>query len=349
MKVKKVGIVSLSRGVLGEDFVRHEVDLGLKRLRDEGIEVVFLPNARKGIDYLEKSPQARAQDLLRAFEEDSIDMILCAIGGIDTYRLLPYLFDHGELRGVLKEKIFLGFSDTTVNHFMLHKLGLKTFYGQAFLPDVCELSKEMLPYSKKYFQELVSTGRIKKVEPSDYWYEERKDFSLEALGQATKAHPNQGFISLQGPRSFQGKILGGCLETIYSMISEEDFPESYSLCEKYQIFPSLEEWKDKILLLETSENKSKPEYYRKMIKKLKERGVMDVVAGLLVGKPQDECYWQEYQKILLEELKSQDLPIAWNINIGHGTPRCILPFGELAKVDLDQQVISFSVEEEDIS
>lgn len=26
---------------------------------------------------------------------------------------------------------FLGFSDTTINHFMLHKVGLKTFYGQA--------------------------------------------------------------------------------------------------------------------------------------------------------------------------------------------------------------------------
>ena len=25
-------------------------------------------------------------------------MILCAIGGDDTYRLLPYLFDHDKLR-----------------------------------------------------------------------------------------------------------------------------------------------------------------------------------------------------------------------------------------------------------
>ena len=57
----------------------------------------------------------------------SIDMILCAIGGDDTYRLLSYLFENDQLQKVIKQKIFLGFSDTTMNHLMLHKLGIKTF------------------------------------------------------------------------------------------------------------------------------------------------------------------------------------------------------------------------------
>lgn len=59
---------------------------------------------------------------------------------IDYYLIL---FDNNELEKVVTQKIFLGFSDTTINHFMLHKVGIKTFYGQAFLPDVCELSKDM--------------------------------------------------------------------------------------------------------------------------------------------------------------------------------------------------------------
>ena len=40
----------------------------------------------------------------------------------DTFRLLPYLFDHDELREAVSQKVFLGFSDTTINHFMLHKV-----------------------------------------------------------------------------------------------------------------------------------------------------------------------------------------------------------------------------------
>ena len=45
--IKKVGIVSLSSGIIGENFVRHEVDLGLKRLKDLGLEVTFLEHAQR--------------------------------------------------------------------------------------------------------------------------------------------------------------------------------------------------------------------------------------------------------------------------------------------------------------
>lgn len=34
---------------------------------------------------LKEHPEARAQDLIAAFADKSIDMILCAIGGDDTY------------------------------------------------------------------------------------------------------------------------------------------------------------------------------------------------------------------------------------------------------------------------
>lgn len=126
--IKNVAIVSLSAGTIGEDFVRHEVEIGIKRLKDYGLNAKFMPHALKGIDYVKEHPAERAADLLEAFRDQDIDMILCAIGGDDTYRLLPYLFEHDELADAVSEKVFLGFSDTTINHLMLHKLGLKTFY-----------------------------------------------------------------------------------------------------------------------------------------------------------------------------------------------------------------------------
>ncbi len=94
-KIKNVGIVSLSSGILGEPFIRFEMDIGLQRLKDYGLRVKFMPNALKGLDYVKEHPEKRAEDLLQAFRDPEIDMILCAIGGDDTYRLLPYLFDHG--------------------------------------------------------------------------------------------------------------------------------------------------------------------------------------------------------------------------------------------------------------
>ena len=341
MKVKKIGIVSLSSGILGEDFVSHEVKIGIERLKKYGIEVEFLPNSTKGIEFLKNNPKARAKDLIDAFKDDSIDMILCAIGGDDTYRLLPYLFENNELEMAVKQKIFLGFSDTTMNHFMLNKVGIKTFYGQAFLPDVCELSKEMLPYSKHFFEELINNGEIKEIYPSDVWYNEREDFSEKAIGISMEEHHNDGFELIRGNTKFEGKILGGCLDSIFDIFDNSRYEDTVYLCQKYNLFPSLDEWKNKMLLLETSEERPKPELFRKMILKLEEYGIFDVISGLIIGKPQNEEYYEEYKQILLDEIKNKDLSIVYNINVGHSTPRCIIPFGVNAKVDIERQIIEF--------
>ena len=342
MRVKKIGVVSLSSGIMGENFIQHELNIGLERLKQYGIEVEFIPNALKGMEFIKNHPECRAQDLLTAFMDDSIDMILCAIGGEDTYRLLPYLFDNNELEKVVKQKIFLGFSDTTINHFMLHKVGIKTFYGQAFLPDVCELSKDMLPYTKQYFEELVTTGKIKEIRPSDVWYQEREDFSENAIGVEMCSYLNKGFELLKGQPIFKGKILGGCLESIYDIFDNSRFEDTVSLCEKYNLFPKLEDWKGKILLLETSEEKTAPELFRKMINALKDYGLFDVLTGILVGKPQNEIHYDEYKSILLEELSDKNVSIIYNVNVGHSTPRCIIPFGVEAEVNVKEQVIKFN-------
>lgn len=340
--VKTIEIVSLSSGIMGEAFAEFEMKIGVSRLEAMGIRVKFSRHALMGIDYLQKHPEDRAADLLEAFEDPEVDMILTSIGGDDTYRLLPYLFDHDELKKAAKDKIFLGFSDTTTNHFMLHKVGLRSFYGQAFLTDVCELDSEMLPYTRKYFDELITTGTIKEITPSDVWYSERPEFDESQIGIPRERHKNEGFKLLQGAPVFTGKILGGCIDTIFDMFDTGRYADSVSVCEKYGLFPSLDDWKGRILLLETSEEKPTPERYEKMLRVLKDYSVFDVVSGVLIGKPMDETYFDEYQKLLVSVIDKPELPILCNINIGHGTPRCIIPFGVEARVDAENQQITFA-------
>ena len=259
--IRNIAIVSLSSGIIGEEFVQFEVEIGLRRLREYGLHVQFMPNARKGLAYLKEHPEQRAEDLLQAFRDPSIDMILCAIGGDDTYRLLPYLFEHDELAHAVTDKVFLGFSDTTINHLMLHKVGLHTFYGQAFLPDLCEIGPEMHPYTRQYFTELITTGRIREITPSPVWYEERRTFALDQVGTRTPSHSNQGFELLQGSPIFSGKILGGCIESMFDMFDGTRYADMPVLCEKYHLFPDAQAWKGRILLLESSEEKPSPETY----------------------------------------------------------------------------------------
>ena len=341
LKVKTVGIVSLSSGILGEDFVVHEYEIGMKRLKEYGLNVKVMDHALKGIDYIKNHPERRAEDLMNAFRDPAIDMILCVIGGDDTYRLLPYLFENDELKNVVTEKIFLGFSDTTINHFMLHKVGLRTFYGQSFLADICELDNEMLPYSRRYFEELIEIGRIAEIRPSDVWYEEREDFGINAVGTKRILHENQGFELLQGNPVFSGEILGGCIESMYDMFDHSRYEDTVMLCEKYRLFPTLEEWKGKILLIESSEEQPDPGRYQKMVMTLKKTGIFRVINGVIIGKPMNELYYEEYKHILIDTVADEKLPILYNVNIGHATPRCIIPFGRKAHVNADEQVIRF--------
>ena len=85
-----------------------------------------------------------------------------------------------------------------------------------------------------------------------------------------------------------------------------------------------------------------PEKYRKALEYLKEFGVFDAVSGVLVGKPMDETYTQEYKQHLTNVIGNPRVPVVCNINIGHATPRCIIPFGVDAFVDAEKQTIRFA-------
>lgn len=339
----RVAIVSLSSGMLGEAFCRHNVEIGTKRLQDFGLEPVFMPNALKGIDYLKEHPEARASDLKQAFLDDSISGIICAIGGDDTYRLVPFLMeDRAFIEAVQSNpKIFTGFSDTTINHLMFYKLGLSTYYGPAFITDLAEISKEMLPYTKAAFEGYFEDRSGRKIVPSDLWYEERKDFSAAAVGTNRLAHKEKGFELLQGSGVFEGELLGGCLESLYDILTSTRYPDQGEVCEKYGLFPNYEKWRGKILFVETSEEKPAPELFAKELLALKEQKIFDVIAGIIVGKPQDEVYYEEYKLILKEIIGNQNLPIVYNINFGHATPRTVLPYGARVRVNAEKQVIEF--------
>lgn len=72
-----------------------------------------MPNALKGSEYLSKHPEARAKNFMDALKYKNIKGIICNIGGTDTIRLLPYI-DFDIIKSNLK--VFMGYSDTTVNH-----------------------------------------------------------------------------------------------------------------------------------------------------------------------------------------------------------------------------------------
>ena len=79
---------------------------------------------------------------------------------------------------------------------------------------------------------------------------------------------------------------------------------------------------------------------------MKKKKLKLINTGVISGKPMDEKYSDEYKKILPEEIGNPELPVVWNVNVGHATPRCIIPLGVPATVDTLTQVITFQYEDE---
>ena len=337
-KNDKVAIVSLSRGLLGMPFCKHELDLGVKRLKEMGLEPVIMPNALKDMDYLEKHPEDRASDLKTAFMDDSIKGIICAIGGNDTYKTIPYLMEDKEFIDAVKNnsKLFTGFSDTTNNHLMLNKLGLSTFYGPCFLADIAELDKEMLPYTKKYFDKYFTNEEGFEIESSPIWYKDRTSYGVEELRKPReKVQETHGYEVLNGEGIKTGKLYGGCLDSIYDAFVNE----ASDVYKKYNIFPTEDEWKEKILFLETSEEKPTPEMLETMLLEFKKRNILNSVQGVIVGKPIDEAYYDEYKEIYKKVFTDIDTPVLFNVNFGHSVPRGVIPYDALTTVDYDNKKI----------
>ena len=341
-KGDKVAIVSLSRGLLGMPFCKHELDLGIKRLKEYGLEPVIMPNALKDMDYLYNHPEDRASDLKEAFMDKEIKAIICSIGGDDTYKTIPYLMEDDEFINAVKNnpKIFTGFSDTTNNHLMLNKLGLNTFYGPCFMVDIAELDKEMLPYTKEHFDKFFTNDSNYEIEISPIWYEDRLDYSEESLGKPRISHNEEhGYEVLNGSGKVTGKLYGGCIESIYDALTGATYPDEPSVYEKYHIFPTEEEWKEKVLFLETSELAIKPEELEKMLMEFKKRNIFSLVKGIIIGKPMDEKYYEEYKDIYRKIFSDLNTPILYNVNYGHSVPRCVLPYNAEVTIDYDNKRI----------
>lgn len=341
-KGDKVAIVSLSRGLLGMPFCKHELDIAIKRLQDFGLEPVLMPNALKDMKYLEEHPEARASDLKQAFMDDSIKMIIAAIGGIDTYKTIPYLMEDEEfIESVRKNpKIFTGFSDTTNNHLMLNKLGLSTFYGPCLLVDIAELDLEMLPYTKEFFEKFFQNENGFEITSSPVWYSDRKSYGVEEVGKPRDMHlETHGYETLNGSGVVTGKLYGGCIESIYDAFTGASFEDEPAIYEKYNIFPTDDEWKEKVLFLETSELSASPEELEKMLIEFKNRNIFNLVRGIIVGKPIDEKYYEEYKDVYRRVFSDLSTPVLYNVNFGHSVPRCIIPYDVDATIDFDNKRI----------
>lgn len=324
-----VATLSLSWG--GAGTFPHRYEAGKRQLEEVfGLNVTETKNALKSAEYIYKNPQARAEDLMEAFSDSSIKAIISNIGGDDSIRTLPFT-DLSVIRN--NPKIFLGFSDTTVTHMACYKAGLTSFYGTSVLVGFAENGGMHQYQIEDIKRTLFSTEPVGQILPNhDGWTTERLEWGEPELQNTKRSLVKDcQWNFLQGTGKIKGQLIGGCVDVL-EFLKGTDFWFSDS------------DWDGNILFLETSEEMMSPLQFCWALRNYAAQGVFNKISGLILGRPYDNKYVEEYNRILLQVIRDEegrdDLTIVTEMNFGHTCPVFTIPYGVMAEVDNERKTFS---------
>lgn len=119
---------------------REVFDRGIAALNRMGFSARFTGRVSQSYRYLAGSDAGRADELIQAIEDPSIQAIIALRGGYGCARLIPLL---NERRIRENRKVFIGFSDLTTLHLFFNNCGWITFHGpMAGTEALAEISAE---------------------------------------------------------------------------------------------------------------------------------------------------------------------------------------------------------------
>lgn len=303
-------------------------NLGLKRLTQVfGLKPIEYPTTKK----VGATKEARAKDLIAAFEDREIKGVISSLGGNDQ---VTYIKDLPSAPFVNNPKPFFGFSDNT--HFLnfLWLNGIPGYYGGALFTQFAEQVK-IHEYTLKYLKlALFEKGEFE-IEASDRYNDIGLDWNYpENLLKPRIYESNEGWI-WDGSGNVRGITWGGCVESIDEIL-RHDVP-----------IPNLKDFENIILIAETSEEMPSDDYVFRVFRALGERGILERVKGVLIGRPKawnfnrrnNKSQKSDYRKMQREtilkavRIYNKSAPIVLNLDFGHTDPQIPMPYGMPARID----------------
>ena len=265
----------------------------LTNLQDLGFNLKLGKYVRNQRGYLAGTDQQRADDLMNMFRDPQVDGVMCIRGGWGCNRILP-LLDYDVFRN--NPKAFCGFSDITSLHMaMYQKSDLITFHGPVG-------KSNWNPFTVDAFKEIILEGETPTFEiPAD----DKRNFVIT-------------------PGTIEGKLLGGNLSVLVSMIGSDYLPS----------------FENAILYLEDVGES----VYRidRMLTQLKLSGVLNQISGFVFGKCTN-CDAGDnsltLEQVFDDHIKPLDIPAFYGAMISHEDDNITLPVGLKAGIDATKKTI----------
>lgn len=327
----RVAVVSPSWCAPSQFPLVHEQ--ALSRIRDLGLEPVELPFTR-----VQGTPAERAEDLMRAFEDESIAAVMSTVGGDDQITVLRHLDPERMLR---HPKRFLGYSDNTNLSNWLWFHGVGGVYGGSTAVHLGP-GPRVDPEHLQALEAALFGGDLVLSMP-----ERTRDFGVDwgspsVLIETPADLPATPWQWAGPSRSVTGPVWGGCLEIV-----------EWTLAVGRWVHPA-SAYDDCVLALEASEDMPPAEECFRMLRNLGERGILSAASALLWGRPPVSTREQprteagaaaqraDRRDAVLRAVAdyNPELVVVLDVDFGHTAPQLLLPYGGMVTVDGDQQLIT---------
>jgi len=288
----------------------EKIDRAVKDLTEMGFQVVPSKYLGDRYGYFSQTDQLRAQDLMDAFKDKTIEAIVCVRGGYGTTRIID-LLDYAAI--AKNPKPLIGFSDITALLQAIYiKTGLIGFHG----PVGSALEKS---YSKAMWLNL--------------WKHSGSGFLMDSVDQdEIKDQKSNEYQRITiTPGLGRGKLVGGSLTLITSLIGTE-----------YEI-----DFTDKIVLIE--EVGEKPYRIDRMLTQLLMTETFKKAQGYALGvwvdcdQPAGSKDGFSLYEVLKDRLMPTEIPCCYGMSFGHTPWNMTLPIG--AEVTFDAQKGQLYLEE----
>lgn len=321
-------VAILSPSSAGPAIWPHVYALGLKRLREEFglIPVEYPTTCNRGATVAEK-----IIDLEAAFTNPQIKAIITTVGGSNE---VSYVKSINPKIFIDNPKPFFGFSDNTHLLNFLWINNIPSYYGGSIFTQFA-MEENIDIFTKKFLKIALFESGFYKLEQSNVFNDIALDWNdpTTLLG-SRKFESNEGWI-WDGNDSVEGITWGGCLESIEELLKHD------------VALPTLEDFKDIVLITETSEEIPTSEYCQKVYRELGVRGVLSRVKAVLNGRPQawffdkqlnfeeKNKYKESQRRVILDTIRkyNQTCPVIQNMDFGHTSPQIPIPYGREIKID----------------
>jgi len=279
------------------------IDRGVAYFESLGYKVEVGKNAAQQKGYFAGDDKERLDDLHYMFRKKEVKAIICTRGGYGSGRLLNSL-DYNLIRQ--NPKIFVGYSDINALQLAIfHKVKMITFGGPMVSPD---FSNEMNESAEEDFWSTITSSK--------------------KIGKISNPKEEKFYVLNKGRG--EGRILGGNLSILVSIMGTEYFPQ----------------FKDSILLLE--EINEPPYRVDRLFNQLKLAKIFKQVKGIILGRFVN-CYESDSEKktftlneVIADYFTSLKIPVFYNVKYGHIKDTMTIPFGIKCRINTSRGFIEFT-------